>query len=49
LLDTSVFHHVTPAPAADPNWTAACWLTGLGLLGAVLGIAAFRRRDLASA
>ena len=49
LLDTSVFHHITPAPAADPNWTAAAWLTGLGLLAAVAGVAAFRRRDLVSA
>jgi len=49
LLDTSVLSHITPAPAASPNWLAATWLVGLGLLGAVVGIIAFGRRDLAGA
>jgi ABC-2 type transport system permease protein len=49
LLDTSVLHHVTPAPAADPNWTSAGWLVALGLAAATAGIAAFQRRDLAGA
>jgi ABC-2 type transport system permease protein len=46
LRDTSPLLHITPAPAAEPNWTAAAWLVGLGLLAAALGIEAFRRRDL---
>ncbi len=46
LRDTSPLLHIAPVPAADPNWTAAAWLVGLGVLAAVLGIAAFGRRDL---
>ncbi len=49
LRDTSPLLHIAPVPAADPNWTAAVWLVGLGLLAAALGVAAFGRRDLASA
>ncbi len=47
LIDTSVFSHITPAPAADPNWAAAAWLTGLGVLAAAVGVVGFGRRDLA--
>ncbi len=47
LRDTSPLLHITPAPAADPNWKAAAWLVGLGLLAAAAGITAFGRRDLA--
>jgi ABC-2 type transport system permease protein len=49
LLDTSVLTHISPAPAADPDWLAAGWLVGLGILGAVAGTIAFGRRDLAGA
>jgi hypothetical protein len=41
LLDTSVLPHVTPAPAANPNWTSVGWLVALGLTAATVGIAAF--------
>ena len=46
LRDTSPLLHITPAPAADPNWTAAAWLVGLGIAAAAVGMAAFSRRDL---
>ncbi len=46
LLDTSPFLHITPAPAAAPDWTAGAWLVGLGLLTSVVGIVAFGRRDI---
>jgi ABC-2 type transport system permease protein len=46
LRDTSPLLHITPAPAAAPNWTAAAWLVGVGLLAAMAGITAFGRRDL---
>jgi ABC-2 type transport system permease protein len=46
LRDTSPVLHITPAPAAPPDWTAALWLVGLGLVAALVGIAAFTRRDL---
>lgn len=49
LLDTSVFFHMTPAPAADPNWASAAILTGLGLAGTVLGGLCFHQRDLQNA
>jgi ABC-2 type transport system permease protein len=49
LLDTSVLAHIAPAPAANPNWAAAGWLAGLGLLGLGTGVVAFNRRDVASA
>ena len=49
LRDTSPFLHITPAPAADPNWTAGTWLVLLGLAASLVGIAAFMRRDLVGA
>jgi ABC-2 type transport system permease protein len=49
LRDTSPLLHIAPVPAADPNWMAAAWLVGLGLLAAAVGVAAFGRRDLAGA
>jgi ABC-2 type transport system permease protein len=49
LLDTSLLHHVAPAPAADPNWTAAAVMLGLSAAVGALGVAAFGRRDLLSA
>jgi putative exporter of polyketide antibiotics len=49
LRDTSPLLHIAPVPAADPNWTAATWLVGLGLLVAALGTAAFGRRDAVGA
>ena len=49
LRDTSPLLHITPAPAASPDWTAAAWLVGLGLLAALGGVLAFGRRDLVGA
>ncbi|HEV7189129.1 MAG TPA: hypothetical protein VGN28_14650 [Blastococcus sp.] len=49
VLDTAVLTHVGPVPASALNWTAIGWMTGLALLAAVGGAAAFSRRDLASA
>jgi ABC-2 type transport system permease protein len=49
LRDTSPILHIAPVPAADPNWTAAAWLVGLGLLASIIGLAAFGRRDLSGA
>ncbi len=48
LLDTSVFFHMVPAPAADPDWSSLAAITGAGLAGAVLGGVLFHRRDLKS-
>jgi len=49
LRDTSPLLHITPAPAADPNWGAAFGLVALGLLAGAAGVAAFTRRDLQGA
>lgn len=46
LLDSSVLHHVAPAPATAPNWGSALGLAGLGVALMATGIAAFTRRDL---
>ncbi len=49
LLDTALPSHLGPVPATSVNWTAVTWLTGLGVICALAGLAAFRRRDLAAA
>ena len=49
LLDTALLSHLGPVPAASLNWTAIGVLTGLGVITALAGLAAFQRRDLATA
>jgi ABC-2 type transport system permease protein len=49
LLDSSLFHHIAPAPAAPPNWGSVAWLAALGLAAMVVGVVGFTRRDLVSA
>jgi ABC-2 type transport system permease protein len=49
LLDTALFTHVGPVPAASLDWAAMGIVTGLALLAALAGLAAFVRRDLAAA
>jgi ABC-2 type transport system permease protein len=46
LMDTSVFFHMMPAPAAGPDWASAAVIAGLGISLAVIGAFAFRRRDV---
>jgi len=48
VLDTAVFSHLGPVPAASLDWTAVAWLVGLGVAAAVGGLAAFGHRDLVS-
>jgi ABC-2 type transport system permease protein len=47
LLDTSVFHHITAAPATSPDWTSVAGLVAVGSAAALAGAIAFRHRDLA--
>jgi ABC-2 type transport system permease protein len=47
LLDTSVIHHLTPAPAVGPDWTSNAVMIGIGVLSAIAASVAFRHRDLA--
>jgi polyether ionophore transport system permease protein len=49
VLDTTVFHHISSAPAVPVDWAAAGALTGLGVMAAGIGMAAFARRDLQGA
>ena len=49
LLDTSVFFHMVPAPATSPDWPSMAVITGLGILGAILGGILLCRRDQQSA
>jgi ABC-2 type transport system permease protein len=49
ILDTAVLSHLGPVPATNLDWTAIAWLTGLGVIATIAGLAAFDRRDLATA
>jgi ABC-2 type transport system permease protein len=49
IIDTAVLTDLSPVPAAALDWTAIGVLTGLAVLAAAIGAAAFRRRDLSSA
>jgi ABC-2 type transport system permease protein len=49
LLDSSLLHHVSPAPAADPNWTAALVMVLLSIVCTAVGATTFARRDLSPA
>lgn len=49
LLELSLFRHVAPAPATDPDWTSAAVLVALGVLAAGAAAAMFSRRDLVTA
>ena len=46
LLDTSVFHHMTAAPAVAPNWVTAGALLGVAAAATLVGAWRFSRRDL---
>ncbi len=49
LLDTSVFHQMAPAPAADPNWTTSLGLLVVAVAAGLVGALAFTRRDQSGA
>lgn len=49
LLDTSLFHQMAAAPAANPNWTVNAVMIAIGAGAAVVGGAWFSRRDLEGA
>jgi ABC-2 type transport system permease protein len=46
VLDTSIFHHMAPAPAVAADWGTGAWMIVVGAACAVIGALAFRRRDL---
>jgi ABC-2 type transport system permease protein len=49
LLDTSLFHQMAPAPASAPDWTTGGVMIALAAAAAVVGEAAFWRRDVVGA
>jgi ABC-2 type transport system permease protein len=49
LLDTSVFHHVAPAPSVPIDWASDGVLVALAAVAALVGAAAFTRRDVVGA
>jgi ABC-2 type transport system permease protein len=49
LLDTSLFHQMAPAPASAPDWTTGGVMIALAAAAAVVGEAAFGRRDVVGA
>jgi ABC-2 type transport system permease protein len=46
VLDTSVLHQMTLAPARRPDWTSAVALIAVAVGAAGIGLAIFCRRDL---
>lgn len=46
LRDLSILHHITRAPAEDPRWGMSAIVIGIALIAALIGAAAFTRRDL---
>lgn len=46
LLDTSILHHVTLAPAVGANWVADGCLVAIGLILFLIGVLGFNSRDL---
>jgi ABC-2 type transport system permease protein len=46
ILDTSLFHQMTAAPARSPNWVTEGVIAGIAVAEVVLGVLAFERRDL---
>jgi ABC-2 type transport system permease protein len=49
VLDTSVFHQMASAPAVPPHWEADGVMTAIGVVSALIGGIAFKRRDLRGA
>ncbi len=47
FLDTSLFHHMQPAPARPPDWASGAVMVILGIVATVIGTVALRRRDIA--
>ncbi len=46
LRDTSLFAHISLAPAENPDWGTAALIVALGLVAGVIGAIAFQKRDV---
>jgi ABC-2 type transport system permease protein len=47
LLDSSILHQLTPAPAVAPDWTSGAIMIAIGGACTALAVLAFSHRDLA--
>jgi ABC-2 type transport system permease protein len=47
LLDSSILHQLTPAPAVAPDWTSGTLMIAIGAACTVIAILVFNHRDLA--
>ena len=47
ILDTSIFHQMTAAPAVAPNWVTGSALVAVGAASVLVGGVLFTCRDLA--
>jgi ABC-2 type transport system permease protein len=48
LLDTSILHQLTPAPAVAPDWSTNVVMIVIGTVGTIAATLFFGRRDLAA-
>jgi putative exporter of polyketide antibiotics len=48
-MDTSLLHHIPPAPATDPDWSMTATYLTIGLLLTLLGSWRFTGRDIHTA
>ncbi|WP_416904535.1 ABC transporter permease [Micromonospora echinospora] len=46
--DLSPFAHLAAVPATSPNWFDAAIMTGLAIIGVIVGIVGYSRRDLST-
>ena len=48
ILDTSLYHQMSPYPVAKINLVSAIAMSAIGLIGAFVGVHCFRKRDITS-
>lgn len=46
IMDTSLLHHIAPAPATNPDWNTVFAYAGIGVVLALVGAWRFNGRDL---
>jgi putative exporter of polyketide antibiotics len=46
LLDSSAFHQMAAAPSVPINWSTNAIMVSIGAVAVLIGVAAFKRRDL---
>ncbi len=48
FLNTSLFYHMALSPGEDPNWTVVIIFTLIGIIGSMIGMYLFSKRDIQS-